>query len=289
MLAKKMPFNTFRTYGYTIKRIFKNHRVLNKQIINKLLKEFKHQNQRAVLVLIKKYCYDNDIDFKIIIPSVGRQKNKRTIKTIPISEIDIIIKAAPKPYDLMIKCIFKIGGGLRVSEAIKLCWGNFKWANWLKYRGNGGVEIKNSKTGDRLITVPKALMEEVYEYAKKKRVLNEFGIPVGGMLFNFNKYYKSEFKKELRQHNLEKWKDLYLQHAYHWFRHNILKKHCEKAVGHPIRIHSLRHTRATQLLNDKDVPIEVIQKLLGHKEITTTMVYAEVLNKHIFKAMEEID
>lgn len=289
MLAKKYPYNTLRNYGYILKKIFREHRVLNKRVINILLKQFKYQNQRAVLVLIKRYCYDHDIDFKIVIPSVERKKHKRTIKTIPISEIDIMVASAPKPYDLMIKCIFKIGGGLRVSEAIRLSWSNFKWANWLSTLENGGVEIKNTKGDDRLITVPKALMEEIYEYAKEKKILNEFGIPVGGMLFNFNKCYKGEYKKELRENNLDRWKDLYLHHAYGWFRNNILKKYCEPAVGHPVRIHSLRHTRATQLLDEKDIPLEILQKLLGHKEITTTMVYADVSNKRLFNAMKGID
>jgi integrase/recombinase XerD len=44
-----------------------------------------------------------------------------------------------------------------------------------------------------------------------------------------------------------------------------IKKHC-----HP---HLLRHTRAMALLR-KDVPLEVIQRLLGHESIATTQIYA---------------
>jgi len=289
MLAKNYPYNTLRTYGYTLGKIFREHKVLNKEVVNKLLSEFKHQNQRAVLVLIRKYCYDNDIDFKIILPSVKRSKKSITIKTVPLSEIDIMIASAPKPYDLMIKCIFKIGGGLRISEAIKLSWNHFRWSLWLKEGGNGGVEIKKSKGDERFITVPEALMQELYDYAKQKSILNEFGIPVGGMLFDFDKHYTSKFEEELKKYDIEKWKVKYIEHAYHWFRHNILQKYCEKALGHPVRIHSLRHTRATQLYDEKDIPIEIIQKLLGHKEITTTMIYTEVSNKKVFNAMKGID
>lgn len=285
LLAKKYPYNTLRSYGYTLGKIFRENQVLNKEVINKLLRKFKHQNQRAVLLLIRKYCYDNDIDFKLTLPSVARRRQQRTIKTLPVSEIDIIIQSAPKPYDLMIKCIFKIGGGLRISEAIKLSWNHFKWASWLETKGNGGVEIKGSKGNDRLVTVPEVVMNEIYAYARESRVINEFGIPVGGALFDFNLNYK----QELRATNFELWKDEYVKHAYHWFRYNILHKCCEKAVGHPIKIHSLRHTRATQLYDEKDVPIEIIQKLLGHKEITTTMVYTEVSNRKVFDAMEGVD
>lgn len=290
MLAKKYPYNTMRTYGYTIKKIFRENQFLNRNVVNKLLKEFKHQNQRAVLILINRYCYDNNIDFRMIIPSMVRQKNKITIKTMPVSEIDIMINSAPKPYDLMLKCIFKIGGGLRISEAIKLTWNNFKWAVWLNNMEDvGAVEIRDSKSDARLITVPKELMKEIYEYAKEKRVLNEFGIPIGGVLFSFNKCYKGEYKKELRENNLEKWKVLYVQHSYNWFRYHILIQCCEKALGHPIRIHSLRHTRATQLYDEKGVPIEIIQRLLGHKELKTTMIYTQISNKNVYNAMKDVD
>lgn len=289
MLAKHYPYNTMRTYGYTLRKIFRENKILNKDVINRLLKEFKHQNQRAVLILVRKYCYENDIDFRMVIPSVNKKREKRTIKTMPVSEIDIMIASAPKPYDLMLKCIFRIGGGLRVSEAIRLSWNHFKWSDWLVSRGNGGVEIKDSKGADRFITVPKVLMEELYQYATDKGILNEFRLPIGGMLFDFNKCYKGEYKKKLRETNIERWKVLYVEYAYRWFRYHILKKHCEKAVGHTIRIHSLRHTRATQLYDEKDIPIEILQKLLGHKEIRTTLLYADISNKKVFSAMEGID
>jgi len=284
MLAKGLAYKTRKEYNYTLKRITKRFGIMNDEVCRTLLKEFKHQNQRAVLLLINNYCYHANIDFKINVPSMVRQKKKITIKTLSLEEIEIMIKAAPKPWDLMIKCIFKIGGGLRISEAIKLSWNHFFWADWLKNNRLGAVLIKDSKGDDRIVPLPKSLMEELYELAKEREITNEFGIPKDGIIFPTT----IKYKKKLRGYDLEQWKIDYVLHSYNWFRYNILKKYCEPALGHPIRIHSLRHSRATQLYED-DVPIDIIQKLLGHKEITTTMIYADVSRKKVFEAMEKID
>jgi integrase/recombinase XerD len=51
--------------------------------------------------------------------------------------------------------------------------------------------------------------------------------------------------------------------------------------------HVARHTFATQALN-KGIPIEVIQKLLGHTDIQTTQIYAKMLTSTITKEMEKM-
>jgi len=61
---------------------------------------------------------------------------------------------------------------------------------------------------------------------------------------------KKDYKKELMNRNLEKWKDEYLKYAYDWFRYNLVKNKCEKALGKRIKIHSLRHcvSKDTEIL-----------------------------------------
>jgi len=51
--------------------------------------------------------------------------------------------------------------------------------------------------------------------------------------------------------------------------------------------HVGRHTFATQALN-KGVPLEVVQKLLGHTDIKTTQIYAKMLTSTMVKEMEKM-
>jgi integrase len=289
MESKQMPYNTKRTYGYNIGKLFRQYSYIGKDNLSEVLKKMKHQNQRAILNLINRYCFDNNIDFRIIIPKMTRIKKKITAKILSPGEVDIMISSAPKPYNLMLKCIFKIGGGLRISEAIRLGWHHFSWSEWLDNGGIGKVTIINSKGDDRVVNVPIKLMEELHEYAKEQGLLNEFRQPAEGLIFDFGASYKQPFKPDLKSYDLDKWKEEYTTHAYNSFVYHILKKHCIPALGKHINIHQLRHTRATQLYSEENIPLEIIQQLLGHKEIETTMIYTKITPKKVFEAMKDIE
>lgn len=58
----------------------------------------------------------------------------------------------------------------------------------------------------------------------------------------------------------------------------------EKTITH----HIARHTFATVALNN-DIPLEVVQKLLGHSSVKTTQIYAKLLDKTVFEQMKKMD
>lgn len=75
---------------------------------------------------------------------------------------------------------------------------------------------------------------------------------------------------------------------------NVMRKLLKKAdlLNKGYSLHSLRHTFATTMLN-AGLRLEVLQQLLGHKEIDMTLRYARISNKtketEYFKAMAVIE
>jgi len=285
LTIKGYSYNTIRQYKSTLKKLQLDYRNLSNDNLRKIIKKFNHQNQRAVLHMVNEYCFDKAIDFRLVIPRI-KVKPRKTPEIYSTAEIDLLIKSAPKPYDLAIRCIFNMGAGLRVSEIIKLSWNHIRWIDWLPNKENYGVAVIKSGKGskDRVVNIPHKLMKDLYQYAKEVEVLNEFRVPVGGMIFDFG---STIFKPELKQQDIEKWKDEYVRHSYDWFRYNIIHKHCEKALGKRLKVHSLRHSRATYLYEIEKVPIERIQLLLGHKELSTTMIYTKVNPVSTFELLKE--
>ncbi len=50
-------------------------------------------------------------------------------------------------------------------------------------------------------------------------------------------------------------------------------------------IHQLRHSYASRLVNEGK-PIEVVQKILGHRNLQTTQRYAVVCDETVRRALE---
>jgi len=54
-----------------------------------------------------------------------------------------------------------------------------------------------------------------------------------------------------------------------------------------IHLHHLRHTAGTQMLKS-GIPLEVVQEMLGHEDISTTQIYAKVVQDLLKKQMQKL-
>lgn len=53
-----------------------------------------------------------------------------------------------------------------------------------------------------------------------------------------------------------------------------------------VLFHMSRHSYATTICLSNDVPIETLSKMLGHRSIRTTQIYAKITGEKISRDME---
>lgn len=57
----------------------------------------------------------------------------------------------------------------------------------------------------------------------------------------------------------------------------------------PITFHAARHTFATTLCLSQGIPLSTVSKMLGHKQITTTQIYAQTTPIMIEDAIDRVE
>ena len=63
---------------------------------------------------------------------------------------------------------------------------------------------------------------------------------------------------------------------------------CSLLLAQPITFHCARHTYATTVCLSNDVPIETLSKMLGHRSIRTTQIYAKITAEKVSRDMEKL-
>ena len=263
--------HTLKSYKNIADKIFDKYDTISKENVRKMMKRYaKKTNLKSMLKKLNEFFLEYDIDYHIRL-----RKGKRKVRKIPDilskKELKEILNNMPRVYSMMISCIYNIGAGLRISELINLEWDDIRWDQLSLDNPIIDVLIKNSKGGkSRIVPMAKESALSLIEYASEVDAIGNSGFPEGSRIFDFG---EDDYKKDLKIIDIEEWKFQYVTHAYDWILYNIFSKYFKVISNKKITPHSLRHSRATELLVKHKVTIEKISKWLGHADISTTMIY----------------
>ena len=212
------------------------------------------------------------------------KKPKRLPVVLSKTEVSCLLKEISNPmWQLMAYLLY--GCGMRLMEAVRLriLDVDFDYQQIL---------IRNAKgKKDRIVPIPEILTESLREQIKSVRKLHQDDIKGGfGMVYIpealSRKYPNAAF--ELR------WQYVFpatgisadpktgIRRRHHIHENGLQKvvKKTSERVGIMKRVtcHVLRHSFATHLL-ENGYDIRTVQELLGHADVSTTMIYTHVLNK----------
>jgi integron integrase len=214
---------------------------------------------------------------------VRARKPHRLPVVLSREEVRVVLDEMDGGMWLMASLMY--GAGLRLSECLTLRVQDLDFAQ-------GEILVRNGKGAkDRVTMLPESLREELAHQLKVAKVVHERDLAEGwGRVLMPDaldrKYPKAPyewrwqwvFPQERRWRN-----EVSGEQGRHHVHETIIQRAMKEAVRRAGIVkhagcHTLRHSFATHLL-ECGYDIRTIQELLGHKDVSTTMIYTHVLNK----------
>ena len=148
--------------------------------------------------------------------------------------------------DVFVFCAFT---GLSHADVVKLTHADIH----TDYNRNHWIIDKRQKTGTQFRVKLLPIAEIIYDRYKNLHL-------EGNKVFPIKRYYKTM---------------------------NMSLRHVARLAGLSFNptMHMARHTFATTVTLAQGVPLETVSKMLGHKRITTTQIYAQITNDKIGRDM----
>ncbi len=227
------------------------------------------------------------------IQSIRATKGKPVPTVMSLREVSEVLSHLDSVHAVIAKLLY--GCGLRISEAVRLRVKDIDFDNRL-------IEIHQSKGNkSRLVPMPEDLVQSLQRFMATRKSMHDHDLadrcasvwlphaiarkyPSAHReyrwqyLFASSRLSRDPKTRRLHRHHLQQ--DTFSRH---------LKCAVEKAeITKHVTSHTFRHCFATHLLWS-GTDIRTIQELLGHSDVTTTMIYTHVLNRTDIQVISPLD
>jgi integron integrase len=211
------------------------------------------------------------------------QRPARLPVVLTRAEVRTLLAHVRPPYRLMAELLY--GSGLRLLECLRLRVKDIDF-------GYGRIIVRDGKGAkDRVTMLPGRLRAPLKAHLAHAKAAHERDLQLG-----FGSVHLPEALERKYPNAPRAWMWQYVFPATkrsvdpvsgRTQRHHVLEKLLQDAVKNavlmagitkPASCHTLQHSFATHLLED-GYDIRTVQELLGHKDLSTTMIYTHVLNR----------
>jgi integron integrase len=213
-----------------------------------------------------------------------RAKRPQRLPTVlSQAEIERLFAAMNGQTGLMARLLY--GAGLRLSECVGLRVKDINLeANQIIVRDGKGFK-------DRITMLPETIKDDLVKRLDHLTKCHRRDLDAGNghatLPYALARKYPNLSRSWQWQYVFPAGKLVWDRETGVWRRHHIFEDTLQRAVssagkmagiGKQVSCHMLRHSFATHLL-EQGCDIRTVQELMGHKDVSTTMIYTHVLKK----------
>ncbi|NQT56935.1 MAG: integron integrase [Desulfobacteraceae bacterium] len=217
------------------------------------------------------------------IDAVRSQKKQRLPVVMSKEETHRVLSAMSGTTQLMAKLLY--GSGLRLMECMRLRVKDIDFElNEIRVHSGKGDR-------DRLVPLPESIKTALKTHIERVKLIHEHDLAEG----NGEVYLPQALARKYPKAGKEwEWQYVFPSHKISLYpRKNVMRRHhmdpssLDRAIKRAVKLagiikrvssHTFRHSFAIHLLQT-GTDIRTIQSLLGHNDVSTTMIYTHVLRQ----------